>query len=110
MKIDPPERRVSSGGKGVWYRLRIGPISDKATANKLFGQLKSQGHPDCLVIAGRVTETPYQHRRLGISAAFNSFVGCPPTIASSAAALPSNVEKFCSAISDQAPASGPSVT
>jgi len=27
---------------GVWYRLRIGPISDKATANKLYGQLKSQ--------------------------------------------------------------------
>jgi cell division protein FtsN len=35
----------------VWYRLRIGPIADKAAAAKLCTQLKSQGLPDCLVTA-----------------------------------------------------------
>ena len=40
-------------GQGIWYRLRIGPIPDKATALKLCIKLKAQGHPDCLVMAAQ---------------------------------------------------------
>ena len=44
-------QKADLGAKGVWYRLRIGPIADKAAAAKLCTQLKSQGLPDCLVTA-----------------------------------------------------------
>ncbi len=47
----PIVQKADLGAKGVWYRLRIGPISDKAAAGKLCSQLKSQGLPDCLVMA-----------------------------------------------------------
>ncbi len=47
----PIVQKADLGAKGVWYRLRIGPIADKTAANKLCGQLKSQGLPDCLVMA-----------------------------------------------------------
>ena len=47
----PMVQKADLGSKGVWYRLRIGPISDKDVATKLCGRLKSLGHPDCLVMA-----------------------------------------------------------
>jgi cell division septation protein DedD len=49
----PMVQKADLGSKGVWYRLRIGPIVDKSAATKLCGQLKSQGHPDCLVMASQ---------------------------------------------------------
>jgi cell division septation protein DedD len=47
----PMVQKADLGAKGVWYRLRIGPIADKTAATKLCTQLKSQGLPDCLVTA-----------------------------------------------------------
>lgn len=47
----PMVQKADLGTKGTWYRLRIGPIADKTSATKLCGQLKSQGLPDCLVMA-----------------------------------------------------------
>ena len=47
----PMVQKVDLGAKGIWYRLRIGPIADKTTATKLCTQLKSRGHQDCLVLA-----------------------------------------------------------
>jgi cell division septation protein DedD len=47
----PMVQKADLGAKGTWYRLRIGPIADKTAANKLCSQLKSQGLPDCLVMA-----------------------------------------------------------
>jgi cell division septation protein DedD len=47
----PMVQKADLGAKGTWYRLRIGPIVDKTAANKLCSQLKSQGLPDCLVMA-----------------------------------------------------------
>jgi cell division septation protein DedD len=49
----PMVQKADLGSKGVWYRLQIGPIVDKTAATKLCGQLKSQGHPDCLVMAAK---------------------------------------------------------
>jgi len=49
----PMVQKADLGAKGVWYRLRIGPIVDKSAATKLCGQLKSQGLPDCLVMAAQ---------------------------------------------------------
>ena len=46
----PMVQKADLGSKGVWYRLRIGPIDDKTEASKICGQLKSQG-TDCLVMA-----------------------------------------------------------
>jgi hypothetical protein len=45
----PMVQKADLGSKGVWYRLRIGPIADKTAAAKLCSQLKAQGLPDCLV-------------------------------------------------------------
>jgi cell division septation protein DedD len=47
----PIVQKADLGSKGTWYRLRIGPITDKTAASKLCSQLKSQGLPDCLVMA-----------------------------------------------------------
>ena len=47
----PMVQKADLGSKGVWYRLRIGPIGDKSEASKLCSKLKSQGLPDCLVMA-----------------------------------------------------------
>ena len=47
----PIVQKADLGAKGTWYRLRIGPIADKTSASKLCSQLKSQGLPDCLVMA-----------------------------------------------------------
>lgn len=49
----PIVQKADLGSKGVWYRLRIGPIGDKSSASKLCSQLKQQGLPDCLVIAAQ---------------------------------------------------------
>jgi cell division septation protein DedD len=46
----PIVQKADLGSKGVWYRLRVGPIDNKSEAYKLCGQLKSQGLPDCLVM------------------------------------------------------------
>jgi cell division septation protein DedD len=46
----PIVQKADLGTKGVWYRLRIGPINDKTVASKLCTQLKSQGLNDCLVM------------------------------------------------------------
>jgi hypothetical protein len=46
----PMVQKADLGAKGVWYRLRIGPIVDKTAASKLCTQLKSQGLNDCLVM------------------------------------------------------------
>jgi hypothetical protein len=46
----PMVQKADLGSKGVWYRLRIGPIVDKTAASKLCTQLKSQGLNDCLVM------------------------------------------------------------
>ena len=54
----PMVQKADLGAKGVWYRLRIGPIVDKNAATKLCGQLKSQGHPDCLVMAAAIAASP----------------------------------------------------
>ena len=42
----PMVQKADLGAKGIWYRLRIGPIRDKANASKLCYQLNI---PDCLV-------------------------------------------------------------
>jgi hypothetical protein len=49
----PMVQKADLGYRGVWFRLRIGPIATKEAATKLCGQLKSQGHPDCLVMAAQ---------------------------------------------------------
>jgi cell division protein FtsN len=49
----PIVQKADLGAKGTWYRLRIGPITDKTAASKLCTQLKSQGLPDCLVMAAQ---------------------------------------------------------
>ena len=45
VKVEIPKR-------GVFYRLRAGPLADKAAAKRLCGQLKRRGR-DCLVLAGK---------------------------------------------------------
>jgi cell division septation protein DedD len=47
----PIVQKADLGTKGTWYRLRIGPITEKSAASKLCSQLKSQGLSDCLVMA-----------------------------------------------------------
>ena len=47
----PIVQKADLGTKGTWYRLRIGPITEKSAASKLCTQLKSQGLADCLVMA-----------------------------------------------------------
>jgi hypothetical protein len=47
----PIVQKADLGAKGTWYRLRIGPITEKTAASKLCSQLKSQGLADCLVMA-----------------------------------------------------------
>jgi hypothetical protein len=49
----PMIQKADLGWHGVWYRLRVGPITDKTTAFTLCRQLQSLGHPDCLVMAAQ---------------------------------------------------------
>jgi cell division protein FtsN len=46
-------QKADLGSKGVWYRLQIGPMTNKTTASKLCEDLKSQGLPECLVVAAQ---------------------------------------------------------
>ncbi len=49
----PLVQKADLGTKGVWYRLQIGPMTNKTTASKLCEDLKSQGLPECLVVAAQ---------------------------------------------------------
>ena len=45
----PDIQRADLGSKGVWYRLRVGPVSGKTAAADLCTNLKQAGHPGCFV-------------------------------------------------------------
>lgn len=45
----PDVKRVDLGEKGVWYRLRLGPLPDKTAAVALCDKLKASGLPGCLI-------------------------------------------------------------
>lgn len=46
--LSPDIQRADLGERGVFYRLRIGPFADRASAEALCAQLKERGQ-DCLV-------------------------------------------------------------
>ena len=46
--------KVEISKRGVFHRLRAGPLADKAAARRLCGLLKGRGR-DCLVLAGKWT-------------------------------------------------------
>ena len=46
---EPDIQRADLGAKGVWYRLRVGPVASKSAAAQLCENLKSAGHPGCFV-------------------------------------------------------------
>jgi len=46
--LAPDVQRADLGDKGVYYRLRLGPFADKASAGDVCQQLKARGQ-DCLV-------------------------------------------------------------
>ena len=41
--------RADLGSRGIYYRLRVGPLGSQASAGQLCDQLKAAGLPDCLV-------------------------------------------------------------
>jgi hypothetical protein len=45
----PIIQRADLGTKGIWYRLRVGPMSEKTAAATLCEKLKSAGMSSCLV-------------------------------------------------------------
>lgn len=45
----PDIQRADLGTKGVWYRLRVGPVGSKTAATDLCSSLKQAGHPGCFV-------------------------------------------------------------
>ena len=45
----PNIQRADLGDRGVYYRVRVGPIADVAQANQLCDDLKAAGMSDCLV-------------------------------------------------------------
>ena len=45
----PDIQRADLGAKGVWYRLRVGPVGSKVAASDLCSSLKQAGHPGCFV-------------------------------------------------------------
>ena len=45
----PLIQRADLGGKGIFFRLRVGPMSSKSTASGLCGKLKSAGYRNCFV-------------------------------------------------------------
>jgi cell division septation protein DedD len=47
----PLIQRADLGERGIFYRLRIGPVADKGSADQLCASLKSAGLPGCLVRA-----------------------------------------------------------
>jgi hypothetical protein len=48
-KLDPNIQRVDLGGKGVVYRVRVGPFAF-ADAQKICGSYKAVGGSDCLIV------------------------------------------------------------
>lgn len=46
---EPDIERADLGDKGVWYRLRVGPVAGKTAAADLCDKLKASGHPGCFV-------------------------------------------------------------
>lgn len=47
-QLRPDIQVADLGDKGTWYRLRVGPFADKASADRLCANLKAAGQ-DCLV-------------------------------------------------------------
>ena len=47
----PDVKAFDLGEKGTWYRLRVGPFADKATANATCAKLKEEGAPACFTAA-----------------------------------------------------------
>ena len=47
----PDVKSADLGEKGTWYRLRVGPFADKATANAACAKLKEEGAPACFTAA-----------------------------------------------------------
>lgn len=45
----PLIQRADLGSRGIFFRLRIGPLSSKAEANRLCGSLRNAGLPGCIV-------------------------------------------------------------
>lgn len=45
----PIIKKADLGSKGVWYRLQVGPLGQRASASKLCQNLKSAGMRSCLV-------------------------------------------------------------
>ena len=45
----PLIQRADLGSRGIFYRLRIGPLGSKADANRLCGSLRNAGLPGCIV-------------------------------------------------------------
>ena len=45
----PDIQRADLGAKGVWYRLRVGPLNSRTAALDLCEQLKKAGHSGCFV-------------------------------------------------------------
>jgi cell division septation protein DedD len=47
--LQPLIQRAEIPGKGIYYRLRIGPVADKGDAKQLCASLKNAGWAGCLV-------------------------------------------------------------
>jgi cell division protein FtsN len=47
----PDVKGFDLGAKGTWYRLRLGPFPDKATAKAICDKLKAEGAPACILAA-----------------------------------------------------------
>ncbi len=47
--FSPDIQRADLGAKGIWYRLRVGPVESKTAATDLCSSLKQAGHPGCFV-------------------------------------------------------------
>jgi cell division septation protein DedD len=45
----PLIQRADLGSRGIFYRLRIGPIESRSEANQLCGSLRNAGLPGCIV-------------------------------------------------------------
>jgi len=47
----PDVQEVDLGGRGIWYRVAIGPPGSREAATAVCSQLKSAGHALCWVVA-----------------------------------------------------------
>jgi cell division protein FtsN len=48
--MQPSIRKADLGAKGVWYRLRVGPVSDRDEGKKLCESLKAAGLKGCWTV------------------------------------------------------------